>query len=223
MALNSIVLAGSLLSAVEVANSGDTKIAKATLSFIVPTSGGNYDDAQIKIVAFGNRADALATYEQGASVIITGSLNVNKIDTPESKRNVYELIISTIAAGSDGLMLNCVNLVGRLGNDPDVKRFESGSVKAGFSLAANRTKQVTDWFDAQVWGKTADVVATYCRKGSQVGITGVLHAEFWADKNTGDPRMKLLIKGDRIELLGKSENTNGNTAQPVAAGIDDDF
>jgi hypothetical protein len=54
------------------------------------------------------------------------------------------------------MMLNSLILVGRLGQDPELKYFDSGSVKATFSVAVDRPskEKTTDWFNVEVWGKT---------------------------------------------------------------------
>jgi single-strand DNA-binding protein len=62
------------------------------------------------------------------------------------------------------MSLNVVTLVGRAGRDPDVKYFESGSVVCKFTLAVNRRTRNSDepdWFNLEMWGKTAEVAANY--------------------------------------------------------------
>lgn len=77
---------------------------------------------------------------------------------------------------------NSVQLIGRLGNDPEVRNFESGKKMATFSLATNETffnnkgEKVTDtqWHNIVVWGKKADVVENYLKKGSEIALEGKL-------------------------------------------------
>lgn len=59
------------------------------------------------------------------------------------------------------MSLNVVNLVGRVGGDPDVKYFESGSVRCNLTLAVNRrsrNNEQPDWFNLELWGKTAGAI-----------------------------------------------------------------
>ncbi|NET48428.1 MAG: single-stranded DNA-binding protein, partial [Merismopedia sp. SIO2A8] len=72
--------------------------------------------------------------------------------------------------------LNTVQLVGRVGGEPDVRFFESGNVVANFSLAVNRPRRDSppDWFRIEVWGRQAEIAKDYVRKGSLVGIVGSL-------------------------------------------------
>ncbi|MEM7548913.1 MAG: single-stranded DNA-binding protein [Bacteroidota bacterium] len=77
---------------------------------------------------------------------------------------------------------NSVRLIGRLGNDPEVRTFESERKMASFSLATNETyynnkgDKVTDtqWHNIVVWGKKVDVVETYLKKGSEIAMEGKL-------------------------------------------------
>lgn len=104
--------------------------------------------------------------------------------------------------------LNCVYLIGRVGQDPDIKYFESGSVVAKLSLAVRRGRDTTDWFACEFWGKTAQVVADYVNKGSQIGIQGALKIEQWTDRNTGNARSRPVIRCDKLELLGSRRNND---------------
>lgn len=108
------------------------------------------------------------------------------------------------------MTLNVVTLVGRAGQNPDVKYFESGSVKCSFTLAVNRmsrNSEEPDWFNLEIWGKTAEVAANYVRKGSLIGVTGSLKFEYWQDRATGAKRSKPVIAVDRLDLLGSRQDT----------------
>ena len=113
------------------------------------------------------------------------------------------------------MSLNVVNLVGRVGGDPDVKYFESGSVRCNLTLAVNRRSRNNDqpdWFNLELWGKTAEVAANYVRKGSLIGVQGALKIETWSDRATGANRSKPLIKVDRLDLLGSKRDTEAGAA-----------
>ena len=111
------------------------------------------------------------------------------------------------------MTLNVVTLVGRAGRDPDVKYFESGSVVCNLTLAVDRRTRNSDepdWFNLEIWGKTAEVAANYVRKGSLIGVTGSLKFEYWQDRATGANRSKPVIRVDRLDLLGSKQDTNGS-------------
>lgn len=77
---------------------------------------------------------------------------------------------------------NSVHLIGRLGNDPQIKSFDSGKKMAAFSLATNETYfnnkgekvEDTQWHNIVVWGRKADVVEKYLKKGSEIALSGKL-------------------------------------------------
>ncbi|NES97342.1 MAG: single-stranded DNA-binding protein [Desertifilum sp. SIO1I2] len=111
------------------------------------------------------------------------------------------------------MSLNVVTLVGRVGGDPDVKYFESGSVVCNLTLAVNRRTSKSDepdWFNLELWGKTAEVAANYVRKGSLIGITGALKFDHWQDRSTGANRSKPVIRVERLDLLGSKRDNEAN-------------
>ena len=108
-------------------------------------------------------------------------------------------------------MVNSVVLVGRAGQDPEMKYFESGKVKTTFSLAVNRwdyktKEETTDWFNVELWDKLAEVACEYVKKGKQVAIDGRLASSKWTDA-TGNPRERFFIRATNLRLLsaGKAQ------------------
>ncbi len=77
---------------------------------------------------------------------------------------------------------NSVHLIGRLGNEPEVRSFDSGKKMATFSLATNEIYynnkgekvEDTQWHNIVVWGKKSDVVEKYLKKGSEIALEGKL-------------------------------------------------
>ena len=77
---------------------------------------------------------------------------------------------------------NSVQLIGRLGNDPELRTFESGKKMATFSMATNEVYydnkgekvEDTQWHNIVVWGKKVDVVENYLQKGKEIALTGKL-------------------------------------------------
>lgn len=77
---------------------------------------------------------------------------------------------------------NSVQLIGRLGNEPEVRTFDSGKKMATFSLATNEKYtnsqgekvEDTQWHNIVVWGKKVDVVESYLKKGSEIALEGKL-------------------------------------------------
>lgn len=85
---------------------------------------------------------------------------------------------------------NKVQLIGNLGNDPDVRTTESGKKLVKFSVATNETYtningekvKETQWHTLIAWGKIADIVEKYLTKGSEVAIEGKLITRDYIDK-----------------------------------------
>jgi single-strand DNA-binding protein len=122
------------------------------------------------------------------------------------------------------MSLNVVTLVGRVGGDPDVKYFESGSVKCRLTLAVNRQTKNSDqpdWFNLELWGKDAEFAANYIQKGRLIGVKGSLKFDSWSDRTTGATRTSPVIRVERIQLLdSKRDSEAANTG---GSGYTDEF
>ena len=224
-----IVLAGAVVSEITrkvLPNEAKTPVSSFTLSFVVSTGRDTTRDAEIAVNAYGLAADF--DFAQGSPVIVEGALLVDKVQQPDgTNRNIYSIDARHLYPGREGLGLNSVSLVGRVGGDPEVKYFDSGAVKASLSIASTRTKQLTDWYSIELWSKAADVAANYVRKGGQIGINGQLSCEWWMDKHNGGERSKFIVKGERLTLLGggkRDEESESRAASEsrslVGAGAD---
>lgn len=106
--------------------------------------------------------------------------------------------------------MNTATIVGRAGQDAEIKYFESGKVKTTFSLAVNRfdskTKtEVPDWFNIEVWDKQAEFAGEYVKKGREVAVDGRISISKWTDQ-TGEERERFLIVANQIRLLGSKRD-----------------
>lgn len=107
--------------------------------------------------------------------------------------------------------INQVTVIGRVGQDPELRYFESGNSLASFSMAVNRpTKnKETDWFDIKIWGRQAEIAGEYVRKGSLIGIIGQVDWDSWNDKSSGELVVRPIISATDLRLLGsKSDNAD---------------
>ena len=121
------------------------------------------------------------------------------------------------------MSLNVVTLVGRVGGDPDVKYFESGSVKCRLTLAVNRPTKNSDqpdWFNLELWGKDAEFAANYIQKGRLIGVKGSLKLDTWSDRTTGANRSSPVIRVDRVQLL---DSRRDSEAQTGSTGYAEEF
>jgi single-strand DNA-binding protein len=113
--------------------------------------------------------------------------------------------------------LNKVFLIGRLTRDPEFKSVKGTSV-ANFSLANNRSysvnnekKEETHYFDCEVWGKLAEVLRDYGKKGKQLAVEGKLSQSTW-DTPDGKKASKIRVRVETFQLLGGgSPTTTGNS------------
>lgn len=104
--------------------------------------------------------------------------------------------------------INHVILVGRLTRDIELRYTNGGACVGRFSLAVNRNKrsaegqweEETGFFDVVVWGKQAESLSTYLRKGKQVAVEGELRQNRW--EQDGQKKSKVEISATGIQLLG---------------------
>ena len=106
--------------------------------------------------------------------------------------------------------MNTVTVIGRAGQDAEIKYFESGKVKTTFSLAVNRrdakTKEAgADWFNIEVWDKQAEFAGEYIKKGRQVVVDGRISISKWTDQS-GEERERFLVVANNIRLLGSKRD-----------------
>ena len=105
---------------------------------------------------------------------------------------------------------NKVQLIGNLGNDPEIVNLDSGKKLAKFSIATNETyknnkgERLTDtqWHNVVAWGKTAKVIENYVTKGKEVAIEGKLTSRSYETKQ-GEKRYLTEIVCNELLMLGK--------------------
>jgi single-strand DNA-binding protein len=105
---------------------------------------------------------------------------------------------------------NKVQLIGNLGNDPEIINLESGKTLAKFAIATNESyknaqgEKVADtqWHNIVAWGKTAQIVEKYVTKGKEVAIEGKLTTRIWEDKD-GMKRYTTEVVCNELLMLGK--------------------
>ncbi len=105
--------------------------------------------------------------------------------------------------------LNAVQLIGRLGQDPEVQNTDKGTARTTFSVATHRTwtdadgqaQTETEWTRCVSWSKLAEIAAQYAHKGSRVYVQGRLHTSRWNDAQTGEQRSSVEIVFDDLILL----------------------
>lgn len=107
---------------------------------------------------------------------------------------------------------NNVQLIGRLGKEPEVRTFDSGTKMASFSLATNdvyynnKGEKVEDvqWHNIVAWGKKVDVIESYLKKGSEIAIQGKLVNRSYETKE-GEKRYITEVTMNELLMLGKKD------------------
>ena len=105
---------------------------------------------------------------------------------------------------------NKVQLIGHVGNDPEIKTFDGGKKLAKLSIATNESYkndkgekvEETQWHNLIAWGKTADTIEKYVVKGKEIAIEGKLTHRSYEDKN-GEKRYVTEVVIDELLMLGK--------------------
>lgn len=116
--------------------------------------------------------------------------------------------------------VNKVILVGHLGRDPEGKYLPSGEMVANFSMATTESwkdksgekKEETEWHRVSFFGKTAEVICEYVKKGSQIYVEGRIQTRKWTDKD-GVEKYSTEIRGDRMQMLGSKASGDSERSQ----------
>jgi single-strand DNA-binding protein len=121
---------------------------------------------------------------------------------------------------------NKVVLVGNLTRDPELRYTPKGTAIARIGLAINRTwrdpetnatKEEVTFIDIDAWGKQAETIAQYVKKGRPLLVEGRLKLDSWEDKNTKEKRSKLGVVLESFQFLDSSQDRGGEGG---AAGFD---
>src|SRR3954470_12501687 len=120
---------------------------------------------------------------------------------------------------------NKVILVGNLTRDPELRYTPKGTAVAKLGLAVNRNwtsesgekKEEVTFVDVDVFGRTAENVGQYMRKGRPLLVEGRLRLDQWDDKQTGQKRSKLGVVAETVQFLGSPAGEGGAPAAPRPA------
>jgi len=141
--------------------------------------------------------------------------------------------------------INKVILVGNLGADPETRYMPSGSAVTNIRVATTESwkdkdtgdqQERTEWHSVAFFGRLAEIVAEYLRKGSQVYIEGKLRTRKWQDKE-GNDRWSTEVVANEMQMLGGRPGSNApaqahapaaaqvgaDAPQPSPGDLDDDI
>lgn len=119
--------------------------------------------------------------------------------------------------------LNKVLLIGRLGQDPELKYTQSGIAVAKFSLATSQqwkdqdgnTQDKTEWHNIVAWRRLAEICSEYLKKGSKVYLEGSLSTSSWEDENKKKHYRTEVVLNDMIMLDAKGAGGADNSGSSV--------
>ena len=116
-------------------------------------------------------------------------------------------------------------LIGRLGQDPEIRYTQSGSAVANVTIATNDywtdkqggKQERTEWHSLVLWGKLADLAQSYLKKGSQVYVEGRLQTRDWEDQQ-GQKHYKTEVVVTTMQFLdSKMADSSSNTEYSATA------
>jgi single-strand DNA-binding protein len=120
---------------------------------------------------------------------------------------------------------NKVILVGNLTRDPELRYTPKGLAIAKLGLAVNRvwktetgeSKEEVTFIDIDAFGKQAETIGQYLKKGRPILVEGRLRLDQWDDKQTGQKRSKLGVVLEAFQFLDSGNRAEGAPARPPAA------
>ena len=133
--------------------------------------------------------------------------------------------------------VNKAILIGNLGRDPELRYTTGGTPVANFTLATTdrwkdaqtgEKKERTEWHRIAAFGRLAEIMSEYLRKGSQVYIEGKIRTRKWQDQN-GNDRYSTEIIADQMQMLGSRQDSipapspKPSQPQPNSDDFDDDI
>jgi len=127
--------------------------------------------------------------------------------------------------------VNKVILLGNVGKDPEIRSTGGGTMVANLTLAtSDRQKDAqgnwqdkTDWHNLVAFGRTAEIIQNYVKKGSKLYIEGKIQTRSWDDKETGAKRYRTEIIVNDLSLLSGRDDSSGPYNRPnqgSAASLD---
>lgn len=112
-------------------------------------------------------------------------------------------------------MLNSCSFIGRLGNDPEIKYLQDGTAVASISIgcsekwtdkASGQKKEKTEWIRCSAFGKLAEIIGEYLRKGALVYVSGKMQTRKYQDQSGQDRYSTEIVLSEMKMLGGKSDS-----------------
>jgi single-strand DNA-binding protein len=127
--------------------------------------------------------------------------------------------------------LNKVMLIGNVTRDPELRYTPKGTAVSEVGLAVNRRYRIEDevreettFVDVTFWGRQAETINQYLKKGNPFFVEGRLQLDSWEDKASGQKRSKLRVVGENFQFLGggggggRTDSDAGEAASQAGSG-----
>jgi single-strand DNA-binding protein len=123
--------------------------------------------------------------------------------------------------------VNKVILLGNVGKDPEIRSTQGGMQVAKFTLAttegvkdqSGKWNDKTEWHSLVAFGRTAEIIRDYVKKGSQIYIEGKLSTSSWDDKESGQKKYRTEILVNDLQLLGgRGEGAGSGSSERTSGG-----
>lgn len=114
-------------------------------------------------------------------------------------------------------MLNNITIMGRMTREPEIRRTQSGTAVASFTIAcerdfSNNGEKETDFIDCVAWKNTADFIGKYFTKGNMIALNGRLTTRNWQDKDGRNRKsVEVLVNN---AYFGESKSTQASPSNP---------
>ena len=123
------------------------------------------------------------------------------------------------------MYLNKAIIIGNLTRDPELRSLPSGVKVCSFSVATNRVwkdkdgnrQEMADYHNVVVFGRQAETVAQYMKRGSSILVEGRMQTRSWEDKNSGEKKYRTEIIADKTQFGPKGGSSSGGGASAGAS------
>lgn len=124
------------------------------------------------------------------------------------------------------MFLNKAILIGNLTRDPELRSLPSGIKVCSFSIATNRVwkdksgvrQESADYHNVVVFGRQAETVAQYMKKGSSILVEGRMQTRSWDDKTSGEKKYRTEVIADRTQFGPKSSGSSTGSVPNKSEG-----
>lgn len=114
--------------------------------------------------------------------------------------------------------MNQINLIGRIGMQPELKTLDSGNSVTSFNLAVKGRGDKTTWIRICAWNKTAELITKFCAKGEMIGITGRLDVRDY--EVNGEKRTAYEVIAEQIHFCGSKKQDAPAQQNDFGAPVD---